>query len=56
MKKKIVTNYACYCSTAVLTSKIIKETRKFVSIRSWSWNYLWCCYENNTFAPVVSLL
>ena len=23
--KKIVTNYACYCSTTVLTSKIIKE-------------------------------
>jgi len=24
--KKIVTNYACYCSTTMLTSKIIKET------------------------------
>jgi len=24
--KKIVTNYACYCSTTVLTSKKIKET------------------------------
>jgi len=35
-KQKIVTNYACYCSTTMLTSKIIKETKKFVSIRSWS--------------------
>jgi len=25
-QKKIVTNYACYCSTTVLTSEIMKQT------------------------------
>jgi len=25
-KKKIVTNYACFCQTTMLTPKIIKET------------------------------
>jgi len=25
-KQKNITNYACYCSTTMLTSKIIKET------------------------------
>jgi len=25
-KQKIVTNYACYCSATMLTSKIVKET------------------------------
>jgi len=24
--QKIVTNYACYCSTTMVTSKIVKET------------------------------
>ena len=28
--KKIVTNYACYCSTTTLASKIIKETIEHV--------------------------
>jgi len=29
--KKIVTNYACYCSTTMLTSKITKETIENIS-------------------------
>ena len=28
LQKKIVTNYACYCSTTMVTSKITKETRE----------------------------
>jgi len=48
-KKKIVTNYVCFCSSTMLTSKIITEMienhselsgcpnscNKFISSRSW---------------------
>jgi len=47
-------NYACYSSTKMLTSKIIKQTidNLFQFDRNRSHDYLW----KDTFAPVVPLL
>ena len=55
--KKIVTSYACYCSTTMLASKIIKETIEHACQFDLDilLNYLWCCYENDTFPSVVRL-
>ena len=52
--KKIVTNCACYCSTTMLTSKIIKETvdNLFQFDLDKSSNCLWCCHEKDTLLPL----
>ena len=58
--KKIVTNYACFCQTTMLTPKMIKETTEnffqFDLDNDKSWNYLWYCYVRAPVHPLLPLL